>query len=109
MPKPPGARPEDSEESHNLDVANEPAPVAKVAPKPAPKRLFKVRATRAGFIHNERKVEGDVFEVKAGLLGSWFEYEDPIEQKKHLKGLADKKKSANLRGIQDQENELADE
>lgn len=109
MPKPPGARPEDAEESHDLDVANESVPAEKIAPKAQSKRKMKVRALRAGFIHNERKVEGDVFEVNAGLLGSWFEYEDPMEQKKHLQRLAEKKKKANQIGIRDQENELADE
>lgn len=114
MPKPPGQRPEELEDQ-NLDIeqpeldlppANE---EQKIAPKPVSKRKMKVRATRAGFIHSERKVEGDIFEVNAGLIGSWFEYQDPIEQKKHLQKLADKKKKANARGIQDHEDELADE
>lgn len=110
MPIPPGVRPEESEdvEQPELDAASEPIP-SPIAPKPASKRRMKVRATRAGFIHNERKVEGDVFEVDSGLMGSWFEYQDPVEQKKHLQRQMDKKKKANARGIRDQEKELADD
>ena len=107
MPIPPGARPEVSEDF--LDAANEEMPKP-VAPKPSSrKRMLKVRATRAGFIHNERKVEGSEFEVPEGSMGSWFDYIDPVEQKKHLKALDQKKQKANLKGLKDQEQELADE
>lgn len=112
MPPPPGVSPEALEniEQHDLDAANEAEPVAApVTPKPAAKKRLKVRALRAGFIHQERKVENDKFEVYPNELGSWMECEDPVEQKRHLERLAAKKKKANQRGIEDQRRELADE
>jgi hypothetical protein len=97
-------------EQPELDAASEPIPSApSIAPKPSANRRMKVRATRAGFIHNERKVEGDIFEVPSNMIGSWFEYQDPVEQKKHLQRQSDKRKKANARGVKDQEKELADE
>lgn len=114
MPIPPGVNPEalENNEQHNLDVANEPERIPEmppVIPRPVPKRKHTVRATRAGFFQNERKVEGNEFEVESNLTGSWFEYKDPLEQKKHLQRLADKKKNANQRGTDDQRREIADE
>lgn len=120
MPLPPGAIREESEHSQEdvldldgqpeLAAANEPLPSpTPLAPKPISKKKLKVRALRAGFIHNERKVENDKFEVDSNAIGSWFEYEDPLEQKKHLQRLANKRQKANLQGIRDQEKELADE
>lgn len=112
MPKPPGAIPEDQdiddmEMSPELEAASEEMPVE--IPKVVSKKKLKVRATRAGFIHNERKVENDKFECHQHELGSWMECEDPMEQKRHLQRLLDKKKKANLKGIKEQEEELADE
>ena len=91
----------------DLDVASEEMPVAK--PAPLLKKKLKVVANRAGFIFQERKVAGDKFEVHEHELGSWMDCEDPVEHKKHVKRLQDKKKKINSQAVKDHENELADE
>lgn len=111
MPPPPGMPGESQSGSgqHELAAASEPTPVP-VAPKPMSKKKISVRALRAGWIHNERKVENDRFDVSPQELGSWMECLDPVEQKKHLANIAAKKKLANHKAIKDHERDIqADE
>ncbi len=49
----------------------------------APKKGIEVRALRKGFIHQDRKEEGDVFIVEPSQLSEWMECTDPVHQKKH--------------------------
>lgn len=58
-----------------------------IPPKP-PKRGIDVIATRSGFIHNERKSEGDRFTVESmDKLGSWMQCVDPVMEKKHQEAM----------------------
>lgn len=108
MPIPPGAQ---APAALELEVAHEAPPVAPpmppVAPKPLPPKKAKVRALRAGFIYNERKVEGNEFEVASDLTGSWFEFVDPVLQRKNLERQVAKKQAANRRGIEDHKRDIA--
>lgn len=117
MPAPPSANLEAGEHEKEpvidldgqpeLDAASEEMPQpAPPAPKPVSKRMIKVRALRAGFIHNERKVEGDKFEVTEKELGSWMECMDPLEQKRHSERITAKRKAVNARGVRDHEREI---
>lgn len=90
-----------------LDPAFEDMPAEVEMPKPVSKKKLKVVATRAGYIHQERKAEGAKFEVMEHELGSWMDCEDPIEHKKHLARIALKKKKVNQKGILDQMRENA--
>lgn len=111
MPPLPGASPEEVEQ-HDLDVADEAMPVPKMDPvisKAISKKKLKVKALRAGFIHHERKIEGDLFEVTQDELGSWMECQEPLEQKKHVERTMAKKKKANNVGINEHRRDLADE
>ncbi len=118
MPPPPQAVVEDHPElleapvndldgQPELEAASEDMPEEVVIPKPVSRRKLKVVATRAGFIHQERKVEGSRFEVMEHELGSWMDVEDPVEQKKHLARIAEKKKRANRKAVADDKREIA--
>lgn len=114
MPPPPGMEVESPEapvldlDGHAEVVAPVPAPPVEI-PKPPSRKKIKVVANRPGFIHSVRRAAGDKFEVTEGELGSWMDCEDPMEQKKHLARIADKKRKINAKSIRDQEKELADE
>lgn len=100
----------ENDELPELDVASEEAPEEQPAappPQPIAKRMIKVKANRAGFIKQERKVAGDVFEVEEHQLGAWMDCVDPVMQKKHLKRIADKNKAINAKAIRDHEREIA--
>lgn len=90
-----------------LDAGSEDMPSEVEIPKPVSKRKLKVVANRQGFIYQERKAEGDEFEVHEHELGSWMDCKDPLEHKKHLARISAKKKGINKRAVADQAREIA--
>jgi hypothetical protein len=116
MPAPPKAALEDNPElamdpimdldgQPELDAASEDMPAEVVIPKPVSKKKLKVTANMPGFIHSERKAVGQKFEVHEHELGSWMDCDDPVEHKKHLARIAEKKKKVNQKSILDQMRE----
>lgn len=90
-----------------LDAATEDEPEEVVIPKPVSKKKHKVVANRAGYIHNERKVAGQEFEVHEHQLGSWMDCKDPVMHKKHLANIKAKTQKINKKAIAEQEEENA--
>ncbi len=58
-------------------------------------RKIEVVALRAGFWKNQRKNEGDLFEVESmEKVGDWMKCLDPVHEKQHLAMAKERKQKA---------------